>query len=349
MRTLVSTILAVHSLAAGAGIAAAAPVQGQALADAYIACWGHFNARNWDKFSACYGPSSVSISPGQPEARGATAIVERQAKPFAEAFPDVSGALQTVLVNGNRLMSLAILTGTQKAPLKTPAGEIPATGKTFGQLIAHGVESNAHSVAAKEWLIQDGGTLMAQLGLSPAPARAPIPKAAPAAPQLVVATGSATEKQNLGLAKRFYVAFNRRDAGKSADLLADDIVDRNQTLPRDVAGKNAVMELASGLWQMSSNVKFDARTLWAAGDYVVAVGFVGGTNDGDMPAFGITKTGKKFRVDIVEISRWENGKMKELWPLFNGAQLAGQLGLLPPQPGSANGPAGHAPPVARKP
>lgn len=342
---MIGAALALHSALLDAPTAVAAPLTDKALADAYIECWGHFNARRWEQFTACYGPTSVSISPGQPEARGAAAIVERQAKPFVEAFPDIKGTLRTVLVNGKRVMSIAVVAGAHKGTWKTPAGEIPATGKTIGQLIAHGIESNSRNVAAKEWLMQDGGTLMAQLGLSAAPARAPIANPPAAPPQIVVATGGATEKENLRLAKRFYAGVNGRDK-KVLELCAEEIVDYNQTLPRDFAGKAAFAELLSGFWQMSSNIKIDATNMWAAGDYVVVVGAVSGRNDGDMPAFGIKKTGKSFRVDLVEISRWEDGKMKEIWPFYNGVQMAEQLGVMPPKP---TAPAAQARPVAHKP
>jgi predicted ester cyclase len=113
------------------------------------------------------------------------------------------------------------------------------------------------------------------------------------------------------------------------------VVDHDQTAPADIKGLAAVNEHIQGFWQMSSNVKYTTPVLFAAGDYTVAIGQVAGTNDGDLPAMGIKKTGKSFKVDLIELIRWKDGKAVEQWPFFNGMQLAEQLGLLP-APGKAH-------------
>jgi predicted ester cyclase len=314
--------------AAAAGALAAPPLTGQALVDRYTGCWKLFNEKNWAEFGKCYGPASASVAPGLPEARGARAILDRHARPLAAAFPDVAGELQLVLASGPRLMSVALMRGTHTGPLAGPGGAIPPTGKKIGLLAAHGVESGAGVTAAREWFLQDGGTMMAQLGLSPAPARPVLGKGAAGAPKVVLAAGSDEEKRNLAAAKAMYAAFDRRDPNMSA-LFTDDVVDHNPSVPADISGRQPVAQLIAGFWQMSSNVKLRTETAWAAGDYVVTIGKFSGVNDGDMPAMGLHRTGKKFAVDIVEITRWKDGKLAELWPFFNGVQLATQLGLMP--------------------
>src|SRR5205814_5097955 len=139
------------------------------------------------------------------------------------------------------------------------------------------------------------------------------------------------EKANLASARKAYAFFNHHDKGLF-DLMADDLVDHDQTLPGDVHGKAADAQHVAGFWQMSSNIKGDLPVMFAAGDYVVAIGRMTGTNDGDLPAMGIKKTGKAFKVDFIEVSRWDNGKATELWPFMDGMQLAAQLGLVPPPP-----------------
>ena len=156
---------------------------------------------------------------------------------------------------------------------------------------------------------------------------------------LTVSTGflyamlSATEKANLAAAKKAYALFNKHDK-KLAEVFTADVVDHDQTVPTDVKGVEAEMEHNSAFWKMASNVKCLTPVLFAAGDYTVAIGQIAGTNDGDMPAMGLKKTGKAFKVDFIEVIRWQDGKVVEEWPFFNGMQLAEQLGLLPP-PGKA--------------
>ena len=44
---------------------------------------------------------------------------------------------------------------------------------------------------------------------------------------------------------------------------------------------------------------------------------------------GIKKpTGKAVSVRYLDITRWENGKIKEEWLFYDGMAIAGQLGLL---------------------
>jgi len=307
--------------------ASAETLTGKALADRYAECWQLFNQKNWDQFSKCYSKDALSTAPGLPPAKGAAQIIEKHARLIATAMPDVAGELQLTLANGNHVFTVALIRGTHTGPLAGPAGPIPATNKKFGQLVVHGVESGPSAVAAKEWFIQDGGTFMAQLGLSKAPARAALSKGAADRP-VVIATGSATEKANLAAAKKAYQRFNKKDPALF-DLFADDVVQSDQILPADNKGKAATVEVVKGFFAMSSNGKLETPVIFAAGDYVVAAGRFTGTNDGDIAPMGVKKTGKKFNLDMVEISKWRDGKVVELWPFFDGMQMAMQLGLVP--------------------
>jgi predicted ester cyclase len=313
---------------ASRGQAAEKPLTGQALADRYAACWQQFNNAQWDEFVKCYGPGTVSVAPGQPTAKGGPDIVDKHAKPIKTAMPDVSGELQLVVVSGRNAATVALMRGTHMGPLATPAGEIPPTRKRVGQLVAHAIESGPSALASKEWFVQDGGNLMAQLGLSKAPGRPALEKGAAERP-VVVATGSAAEKANLATARKAYALFDRHDK-KIGELLASDVVDHDQTVPADVHGHDAVAEHMAGLWAMSSNAKLATPVLFAAGDYTVAIGRITGKNDGDMPAMGLKKTGKAFNLDFVEFIRWKDGKIAEQWPFINSMQMAMQLGLIPP-------------------
>jgi predicted ester cyclase len=312
--------------ALGAAPASAAGLTGKALADRYNECWTFFSAKNWAEFARCYAKDAVSTAPGLPEARGAAEILAKHAQPLAAAMPDVTGEPQLMLVSGNQAASVALVRGTNTGPLPGPA--MPATGKKVGQIVAHAIEAHGTAAAAKEWFIMDGGTFMAQLGLSKMPARAALATGA-AQPSVVIATGSASEKANLAAAKKGYALFNKHDPSMFT-AMADDVVDRDQAAPADRQGKAAVSEVIKGFWQMSSKAKLDLPVMFAAGDYVVAIGRCTGVNDGDNPGMGLKKTGRKFDVDLVEITKWRQGKLVELWPFMDGAQLAMQLGLIPP-------------------
>jgi predicted ester cyclase len=318
---------AVALAARGPAVAKDKGLEGQALVDAYTACWGHFNKRAWDDFKACYAKDALSSGSGLPDARG-PAIVDVHSKPFVAAFSDIVGTHQLVLANGPIVASITLLAGTNDGPMKTPMGELPATKKRLGQLVAHVVQAGGGATARREWLVNDNATMMAQLGLAKLPARPAIASGV-AQPVVVVGSGSAGEKAALAAAKKLYAHFNAHDQ-KMFDGLAADVVDANASMPADIKGKAAVAGFVAGFWQMSSNVKLTVDQQFAAGDYVVTVGSFGGTNDGDHPGMGLKKTGKKFKTAIIEITKWQDGKVVQLWPFFDSADLAQQLGLVPP-------------------
>jgi len=68
------------------------------------------------------------------------------------------------------------------------------------------------------------------------------------------------------------------------------------------------------------------------GDKVVTRKTAKGTHDGvyhglSNVEFGIQPTGKTVEVDVIEIMRIENGKIKEVWALLDHGSLLEQLGV----------------------
>ena len=67
--------------------------------------------------------------------------------------------------------------------------------------------------------------------------------------------------------------------------------------------------------------------MWAAGDYVVIAGTSDGTNDGDLPAVKLKKTGKKVSAPYIEIDRLRDDKIKEVWFFMDNANFISQLAV----------------------
>ena len=77
------------------------------------------------------------------------------------------------------------------------------------------------------------------------------------------------------------------------------------------------------------NSQLTVDAVWGAGDYIAARGIFEGTNTGASPSMGIKKaTGKPVQSHFLEISKYENGKIKEDWLIFDSMAFAAQLGLL---------------------
>jgi predicted ester cyclase len=179
----------------------------------------------------------------------------------------------------------------------------------------------------KEEFYSDSGTLLAQLGLNPAPAR-PAAAGSAAAPVVVTAGGTPAELSNIEAARAQLAAFNSHDAKSMAAFNAPGVVLHDMGAPKDMTNEENI----SGTMDMFTafpDAKLVASSIWGAGDYVVVVGRFEGTNKGPFAAMGIKKaTGKPAAVRYVEITKWQDGNVKEDWLFYDSMAFAGQLGLL---------------------
>jgi predicted ester cyclase len=308
-----------------------APTPQELTAKWYGDCWQLFNDKKWDEFSKCYAEDATASIASMPTAMtGRATIIEQDAKGIAVAFPDIKGDRLLTLINGNHVVSIAVMRGTHTGPLMTPdGGTIPPTGKPVGFLFMHTIETNSAGQAMKQWEVSNGGTLMAQLGLSDAPARPIITEVSPEV--TVFAKNDDAETKNVELYKKGYELFSKHDPA-IFDLFADDVVFKDPTMPADVVGKAENVAMTESFWKAFSDLKGELDEVWAAGDYVAGFGHLKGTNDGDLPAMGLKKTGKKIDIRFGEIAKVENGKVKVMYPFMDGMDMAAQLGLLDHKP-----------------
>jgi predicted ester cyclase len=337
---LVSTVVVVAALAcggaqprqeaAGSATPAAKVLTAAERAAWYQECWEQFNNKAWDAFRACYADSveSDQVGSGQPHARGVDAM-EASAKTFTAAFPDVKGTGELILVKGETIVGVYVLNGIHAGPLLGPDGQsTPATNKAVGFYQAHVVQTDATgSKILKEELYSDSGTLMAQLGLNPAPAR-PVTTSRMAAPTIVVASGTPAELSNVDRLRAQMAAYNSHDAKGVDSFNAPDLVYRDMSMPADQTAKECLAGTLD-MFKAFPDVKLVPLSAWGAGSYVVVAGRLEGTNKGPLAAMGIKKpTGKTVSARYLDIARWENGKIKEEWLFYDGMAMARQLGLI---------------------
>lgn len=318
-----------------------APLTAEQKVKLYQDGWAAFNAKDWAKFSTVFADDVTheDVDMGAP-ITGKDAMVEKSAKAWAGAFPDGTGELELTLVNGNNIAGVVLFRGTNKGPLPTPTGEaMPATNKKVGYLMAHLIELNDAGKAQKEWIVADGGTLLGQLGVSPAPHRK-VQETGWTDKPTVVATGSDAEKANVASFNKSLEAMNKHDVAATMADAADDVVFSDMATPGDKVGKKEVSKGLEEFMKGFPDMKFTVPTVWGAGDYVVAVGSWSGTNTGDMPSMKLKKTGKAVTARFVEIDKFQGGKLKQFWIFSNGASMGMQLGL---------GPKPKAPPKDAKP
>lgn len=295
---------------------------------AYRRCWATWNDA-WDELAPCYEESIVSEEPGSgsPPWRGIKAVMGHVAL-FKQVFPDARGEPRLILLNGNRIASVARVTGTHSGAMRQAGGEIPPTGKRIALDLAHLEELAVSGKAETELIFLDHATLWGQLGLYPGPHRAITQPATETAsePQVIVAKNDAGERDNLRAYRDRLASFNARDAERFASSLATEVVWSDLTFPDDL-DKAGAIAWARSQWQGFSDLKLDASTAWAAGDYVVALGSMAGSQDGDLASWGVAKTGKHVSLPFLEISQWRKGQMVASRIFYDGLGLAAQLGL----------------------
>ena len=147
-----------------------------------------------------------------------------------------------------------------------------------------------------------------------------------AMPKIVIAKNDETEKKNVETDKASADTFSKHDLAAADSFLADDVVIHDMTAPKDLTKKEN-SEMSKQFMNAFSDAKLNISSMWGAGDYVVSVGTFDGTNDGDFPAMRLKKTGKKVSLPFFGIDRFEGGKIKENWLIFDTAAFAAQLGM----------------------
>jgi predicted ester cyclase len=294
----------------------------------YQACWAHFNSRAWEQFRACYADTveSEQVGSGHPAARGIEAAMA-VSRGFTEAIPDLKGAGELILVNGDAIVSIYVLSGTHTGTLLGSDGQsIPATSKPIGVRQAHRIRMDAlGSRVVEEEFYSDTGTLMAQLGLNPMPAR-PVATSTASSPTVVIASGTPAELSNVDRLRAQMAAYNSHDAKGVDAYNAPDLVYHDMSMPADQTAKESLAATLN-MFKAFPDVKLVPLSAWGAGSYVVVAGRFEGTNKGPLAAMGIKKpTGKAISARYLDIARWENGKIKEEWLFYDGLAMARQLG-----------------------
>lgn len=318
-------------------------LEGADLAKRFIECHAAWDAQDKDKFKGCYAKDATSrfVDSMMPERKGADAIAA-SALEFHAAFPDGKNAPQLVLVNGRDIASVLLFTGTNSAPMKGGGQEMPPTNKKVAFKLLHMATFDDANQITQEWWIMDDTTMAAQLGWPGVEGGRPFDdKAMEGAPSIVVASGSEVEKANLATLQKGNEAFNAHDLkGMMADF-ADDAVVSDQGGPTDELGKKAIEPSTKMFTAAFPDGKITTLKSWAAGDYVVGISTFAGTNTGNMGP--MKKTGKAVNMTIGELSKFEGGKIKQLWRFYNSHKMAIQLGLAPdPSQAAPGGAAGSA-------
>jgi steroid delta-isomerase-like uncharacterized protein len=137
----------------------------QTLVDAAKASIVAYNEKNWQAASDALTPDLTYDEVGTHRKLRGVADVLAAWKGWAATFPDSKATFDAAYVSGNTVILEVTWRGTHTGALRTPGGDIPATGKKI-ELRACQVIDMADGKARSIRQYFDMATMMTQLGVS---------------------------------------------------------------------------------------------------------------------------------------------------------------------------------------
>ncbi len=187
-------------------------------------------------------------------------------------------------------------------------------------------------LVTREHLYMDEQTVGMQLGEAGIVARPPI--VAPTATRWVDASADASgDTAAVELAKTLYVALQRRDDARLAELFAPDAVHIDFSRPDDARGSAAIRAAFAALADAFPDRTITMARAHAGQGHVVVEGLWAGTMTGRLGA--AEPTGRGAEVHFVDVLEIEGGVIARLTTYANGVELARAIApatLPPPSP-----------------
>lgn len=132
-------------------------------------------------------------------------------------------------------------------------------------------------------------------------------------------------QENKELLRRFAEeGFNRGDTDVVDEIVADDFVYNDPTLP---SGRDGVKQVIQMFRIAFPDGRLSIDSLVAERDLVVARSTFTGIQSGEF--MGIPPTGRAVRIQEIDIARIEGGKIAEHWGVADRYTLMQQLGVIP--------------------
>lgn len=143
-------------------------------------------------------------------------------------------------------------------------------------------------------------------------------------------------KENEACARRFHMdIFQQGNLAAADELIASDFVWHAFGLPAELPrGPAGVKQVATMYRAAFPDLQIAHQDTIAAGDKVVIRWVVSGTHQSEL--MGVPPTGKRVTVTGIDIFRFVDGKLVEMWQNWDQLDLLQQLGAIP-TPGQVAG------------
>jgi steroid delta-isomerase-like uncharacterized protein len=134
-----------------------------------------------------------------------------------------------------------------------------------------------------------------------------------------------SEEANKALVRRFYEEVWARGNLDAADELFADDYERHDLRPgTPVPGAEGQKQIAAAFREAFPDLTWEVDFLLADGDYVAGRWTASGTHSG--PWAGVKATGRSMRFSGINVFRFSDGKVVEIWNHRDDLGLMQQLG-----------------------
>lgn len=134
--------------------------------DAVKTFYERFGAGDMEGASEVFTPDVETVTP--PQSMTGRDAYQAYGGVFKKAFPDARMVIGSTIESGDTVAVEARFTGTHTAPLASPQGEIPATGRSLDLPFVDLFRFEGGLIASHH-VYYDQMTFMVQLGLMPEP------------------------------------------------------------------------------------------------------------------------------------------------------------------------------------
>jgi steroid delta-isomerase-like uncharacterized protein len=147
-----------------------------------------------------------------------------------------------------------------------------------------------------------------------------------------------TDTDVRAFADRYIAAWNSADAAALAQLVTEDVVWADPALPEPLRGVAEVREFMRTSVSAFPDLRFsepDPPHVSVSGRVAVWAWVMEGTMRGEVDPPGFAPTGRRMRVDGVDVWQLREGRIERYRAYYDMADLARQLGLAPARGGAA--------------
>lgn len=246
---------------------------------------------------------------------------------YRTSFPDMKTTFHHVVADGNILMAHGTWSGTNSGDFMGGSATNKSVTGEFVDILRF-----ENGKAVEHWEVSDNLGFMIQMGLIPPQGEAPAPANHPAYDwNATVANDSAKEAQMKASYNTLMASIQSGDLSTLEQYLAADFKENMEvpgvTVADGIEGARQLMTL----WKQAyPDLQVTVHHVVAQGDMLMAYFTSEGTFAGNFPGIPAEATGKKVKVDGIDIIRFNaEGKAAEHWDLTDHYAEMVQLGMLP--------------------